>query len=259
MTPIFFSTAEIVRFAIVLTRISGIMIFAPFFNNQSLPVQLRIVFSLVTAFILAPSLPLSKLPVELGLSNIAALFLNEMLSGIILGLAALCVFAGLQFAGQIISFQMGFSLINLIDPQSNVESTVFSFLHNYVGLLFFLLINGHHWFLLAVNDSFSSLPVGGVQIHAQLVEHIVRLSADVLVIGLRIAGPVIAVTVIADVIIGVIGRTAPQINILIVGMPLKLLVGFGSMGFTFYFLPRYLEEVYSALYKTLFSLVHAMT
>jgi len=258
MTPLFFSTAEIIRFAIVLTRISGIMIFAPFFNNQSLPLQIRIAFSLVTAFVLAPSLPLTKLPVELGLANIATIFMNEVLVGIILGLAALCVFAGLQFAGQIISFQLGFSLINLIDPQSNVESTAFSFLYNYIGLLLFLLINGHHWFLLAVNESFGSLPVGGINIQAPLVEYIVRLTAQILVIGLRIAGPVIAITVITDIVIGVIGRTAPQINVLIVGMPLKLLVGFGCISFSFYFLPRYLGGVYSALFKTLSSLVHAM-
>ncbi len=258
MAPILLSTAEIIRFAIVLLRISGIMVFAPFFSNQSFPVQIRIAFSLVTAFVLAPSLPLKQLPVELGLSNITALFANEILLGLILGFAAMCVFAGLEFAGQIISFQLGFSLINVIDPQSNVEAPVFSFMQNYIGLLFFLLINGHHWFLLAVNESFSALPVGGIHLQAPLVEYIVRLSAEILVIGLRIAGPVIAVTIITDVIMGVIGRTAPQINIIIVGMPLKLLVGFGCLSFSFYFLPRYLEGIYSALFKGLFLLVRSM-
>jgi flagellar biosynthetic protein FliR len=258
MVPIHISIAEIIRFAIVLLRISGIMVLAPFFGGRSLPIPVRVVFSIAIAFVLAPSLPLKSLPAELGLGSITVLCVQEALVGIILGFAALCVFAGLQFAGQLISFQLGFSLANLIDPQSNVESPVFSFLHNYIGLLFFLLINGHHWLLLGVNDSFSFLPVGGIQIHAPLVEYVVRLSTHILVIGLRIAGPVIAVTVITDVMMGIIGRTAPQINILIVGMPLKLLVGFGCLSFSFYFLPRYLEEVYAALSKTLFSLVHAM-
>ncbi len=258
MAPIVFSTAEILRFVIVLLRISGIMLIAPFFSNQSLPVQVRIAFSLVAAFVLAPSLPLQKLPVELGLGNIAAIFVSEMLIGFVLGFAAICVFAGLQFAGQIISFQLGFSLINLIDPQSNVEAPVFSFLQNYIGLLFFLLINGHHWFLLAINESFNVLPVGGIQIQAPLVEYLVHLSANILVIGLRIAGPVIAVSVIADVIMGAIGRIAPQVHVIIVGMPLKSLVGFACLSFSFYFLPRYLEEIYSALFNTLFFLVHAM-
>jgi flagellar biosynthesis protein FliR len=256
MTPILFSTAEIVRFLIVLLRISGIMLLAPFFSSQTIPIHIRAAFALVTSFVLAPSLPLQAVPAELNLGNMVMLFPGELLYGVLLGFAAVCVFAGFQFAGQIISFQLGFSLINVIDPQTEVESSVFSFFQNYLGLLFFLLINGHHWFLLAINKSFAILPVGGAHIEASLAEYLIRLTAELLVIGLRIAGPVIAVSIITDVVMGVIGRAAPQINILIVGMPLKTLVGFGCLSFSFYFLPRYLGGVYSALYKTLFSLAH---
>lgn len=259
MEPFLISTPEIIRFVIALLRVSGIMLFAPFFSNQAVPVQIRAAFALVIAYVLAPSLPFSAIPNDLDLSSITGLVAGEILSGILLGFAASCVFAGLQFAGQIISFQLGFSLINQFDPQTNVEAPVFSFLHNYVGLLFFLLINGHHWFLLAISESFGPLPVGGFQIHGSVLAWILELSAQVLVIGLRIAGPVIAVTTIVDVVLGIIGRAAPQIQILIVGMPLKILVGFGSLSFSFYFLPRYLASIYSTLYKTLFSLVHAMS
>lgn len=258
MDPILFSTAEIVRFLIVLLRLSGIMIVAPFFSSQTIPVPVRIAFSLAVAFVLAPSMPLSAVPPEMNLGNVAAVFMSEMVFGALLGFAAACVFAGLQFAGQVISFQLGFSLINLIDPQTQVDSSVFSFIKNYIGILFFLLINGHHWFLLAVNESFGALPVGGFVLQAPMAEHLVRLSGELLVIGLRIAGPVVAVSVITDIVMGVLGRAAPQINIIIVGMPLKSLIGFGFLSISFYFLPRYLEGVFAALHKTLFSLVHAV-
>ena len=258
MTPILFSSAEIVRFLVVLLRVSGIMLMAPFFSSQSIPVYVRIAFSLVVSLALAPSMPLNMVPAELDLSSIAGLFLGEILFGVLLGFAAACVFGGFQLAGQVISFQLGFSLINIIDPQTEVESSVFSFLQNYIGLLFFLLINGHHWFLLAVNESFTLLPVGGAHLPAPLVQHLLRLSAELLVIGVRIAGPVIAVSVITDVVMGVLGRAAPQINIIIVGMPLKTLVGFGCLSFSFYFLPRYLEMLYSTLYRTLFSFVRVI-
>jgi|WetSurMetagenome_2_1015567.scaffolds.fasta_scaffold60969_2 flagellar biosynthesis protein FliR len=258
MAPILFSTAEILRFVIVLTRISGIMIAAPFFSNQLFPPHVRIAFTLMTAFVMAPSLPLNQIPAQLDLSGVAGLCIGEIAIGLVIGFVALCVFSGLQFAGQIVSFQLGFSLINLIDPQSNVESTVFSFFYNYIGLLLFLLINGHHWFLQAINESFSYIAVGGMQIHKPLVELIVQMSAHILVIGIRIAGPILAVTVISDMLIGIIGRTAPQINILVVGMPLKLLVGFGCLSFSLYFLPSYLGAEFSVLSKTLFSLVRAM-
>ena len=234
------------------------MILAPFFSHQLFPAQVKIAFALVAASVMAPSLPLNRVPADVGLGSVAMIVFGELCVGLVLGFAALCVFAGLQFAGQVISFQLGFSLINLIDPQTNVESTVFSFLYGSIGMLFFLLINGHHWFLQAINESFGLLGVGGIPIQKPLIEQIVQMSAQLFVIGIRIAGPILAVTVITDVLIGIVGRTAPQINILIVGMPLKLLVGFGCMSFSLYFLPPYLDDVFSTLSKTLFSLVHAI-
>jgi flagellar biosynthesis protein FliR len=258
MAPIVFSTAEIFRFVIVLLRLSGLMFFAPLFSSQTIPMMIRAAFVMMAALIMTPSLPLNAVPAELSLGIIAGLAASEILSGVLLGFAASCVFAGLQYAGQVISFQLGFALINQIDPQTNVESPVFSFIQNYVGLLFFMLLNGHHWFLQAINQSFTTLPVGGVHIQMPIIENLVTLSSQIFVIGLRIAGPVMAVTIITDIITGIIGRAAPQIHILVVSMPLKLLVGFGCLSFSFYFLPRYLESLFSMLYRALFSLMHSM-
>jgi flagellar biosynthetic protein FliR len=257
MAPILIPIPEIMRFIIVLLRISGIMLLAPFFSGQTMPMQVRAAFALVVAFVLAPSLPLSSIPAQFGLGDIAGIAVGEILAGLLLGFAASCVFAGLQFAGQMIAFQLGFSLINQIDPQTNVEAPVFSFLHNYIGLLLFLLVNGHHWFLMAANESFKTLPVGGIHIQPAIASQLLYLSSEILVIGLRIAGPIIAATVITDVVLGIIGRAAPQIHIIVVGMPLKVLIGFGCLSFSFYFLPRYLENVFLTLHKTLLALVNA--
>jgi flagellar biosynthetic protein FliR len=259
MAPFIISVPELIRFGIILMRVSGIMLFAPFFSNQSIPLQIRAAFALVVSFVLAPSLPLSMIPDSFSAGNIVSLIGGEILSGVLLGFAASCVFAGMQFAGKIVAFQLGFSLINQIDPQTNVEAPVFSFLYNYVGLLFFLLLNGHHWFLLAISDSFGPLPIGGSSIHGSMLVWILRLSAQIFVIGLRIAGPIIIITTIADIVLGIIGRAAPQIQIIIVGMPLKILVGLGCLSFSFYFLPRYLAILYSTLSRTLYSLVNAMS
>ncbi|MDR1727067.1 MAG: flagellar biosynthetic protein FliR [Acidobacteriota bacterium] len=249
-----FPIAEVVRFAIVLARLGGIMVSAPFFSGGSIPVTIRVAFSLLAAWVLAPSLPLGSLPAGLSLGSLTGTILMEVVFGLVLGFVANCVFAGLQFAGQIISFQMGFSVINLIDPQTEVDMPVFSFFANYVGILLFLLVNGHHWFLLAVHDSFGVLPVGGFVIGGALVEQFVGMTATIFAIGVKIAGPVIIVTTIVDIVIGIIGRTAPQINLLVVGMPLKLLAGFACLSFSFYFLPRQLEGVFLSLSRTLHAL-----
>ena len=250
--------AEVTRFAIVLFRVGGIMVFAPLFSARSIPMQVRAAMTLIATLALCPALPLSSVPANVDLGAILGLVTTEMLFGVVLGLATSFIFAAMQFAGQIISFQLGFSIANLIDPQSEVETTVFSFLQYYIGLLFFLLINGHHWFFTAVGESFQYLPVGGIRLGGPVVAELIRLSGQIIVFGIQMAGPVLTVTVITDVVLGVIGRAAPQVNILIVGMPFKVLAGFACMSISFYFLPRLMETWYTGFYRDLIALLHRM-
>lgn len=255
MDLVTFSQAEVIRFATVLTRVGGLMVFAPFFGSFAIPHPIRVAAALVITIVMLPCLPLAAMPPSFGLDQVVTSLAGEVLFGLVLGLTANFVFAGLQLAGQIISFQLGFSLINLIDPSSEVESSVFSFFQNILGVLFFLLLNGHHWFLTAVADSFSYLPPGGAHLTGTVVSEVVRLSSGVLKSGLQIAGPILAVTVLADVAMGIIGRAAPQLNVLVVGMPLKTLVGFGCLSVSFFYLPQYLGGAFSRLYHDLFGLL----
>jgi flagellar biosynthetic protein FliR len=258
MDPIVLPTAEVIRFGIVLCRTAGIMVFAPLFGSGAIPYQIRILFALVSTFVLAPSLPLRNLPADFGLPSLLGFVAGELLIGLVLGLASYFVFAGLQLAGQVMSFQLGFSIINVIDPQTQVETSVISFLENFIGVAFFLLINGHHWFFSAVTESFAYLPVTGLRLTGPVVQEFVRLAAGILVSGVQIAAPVIAVTVIADVVLGIIARVAPQIHIMIVAMPLKTLIGFTCMSLSFYFLPQVLGDRFMLLYKEMFALIHRL-
>ncbi len=258
MEPLIFTMKEVVRFAVVLMRVAGIMAFAPLFNSRSIPMQMKVILALVSAMALVPSVPLAEIPDDLGLITILTCALSQIVFGMTLGLVASFVFAGLQLAGQLISFQLGFAIINLIDPQSEVEMPVFSFLQDYLGLIFFMLVGGHHWFFIAVSSSFSYLPVLGITLKGSVAQEVIRLSAQVLISGVQIAGPIIAVTVVTDVVLGIIGRAAPQINILIVGMPVKTLVGFMCLSFSFYFLPHLLGKSFMQLYRDLFALMHGM-
>ena len=258
MSSISISSVQVMSFAVVLFRVAGIMVFSPFYSSGAFPPQIKVILPLIVALTLAPMVPPSQLPAGFGLAQVVTSAFGEVLIGMVLGLTASFIFGGLQLAGQIIGFQLGFSIINVIDPQSAVESSVISILHNFIGLALFLLLNGHHWFFLAVSESLSYLPVGGVRLQGPLVEEVLRLSAQMFVSGLRIAGPVIAVTTIADVVLGMIGRAAPQINILIVGMPVKTLVGLASLSIALYFLPAFLGQSFLELSRDLMGLVRGM-
>jgi len=250
-----FPIAEVMRFVIVLTRLSGIMLTAPFYTGGYMPLHIRVVFTLFATLALTPSLPLGNIPAEIGLGSVVVILMFEILFGLVIGFTALCIFAGLQLGGQIIAFNIGFAMINLIDPQTQVNMPIFSFILNYVGLLLFLLINGHHFFLLAVYESFTTLPVGGFVLDGPLVNQIIGFTASVFSIGIKIAGPIIVVIIVVDVIVGLIGRTAPQIHVLVVGMPLKIVVGFAVLSVSLYFMPRYLESLFLSLSRT----IHALT
>lgn len=258
MLSLAFSQADIVRFGVVLFRVAGIMTFAPFFSSRAVSYQVRIALTLAATVAMAPSVNMGPLPVDLNLGTLTGLVMGEVAFGMMLGLVTSFIFAGLQFAGQVVAFQLGFSIVNLIDPQSEVETSVVSFLYYYLGILFFLLINGHHWFFLAVGDSFNYLPVQGIVLHAPVIHDLIRLSSQMFVSGLQIAAPVLAMTVITDIVLGILGRAAPQIHILVVGLPLKSLVGIAAMSISFYFLPQLLGKYYLQLHNDLFALLHRM-
>lgn len=252
------SVGEVLRFGIVLSRVAGLMVFAPFFSSHSMPAMVRAIAALVFSIALLPALPLSLVPPHFGTAQFLGAIVGEAAYGMILGLIATFVFSALQLAGQIISFQLGFSLINLIDPQSEVETSVLAFLQNILAVMFFLLVNGHHWFLTAIADSFTYLPVEGVHLNGPVVAEIVRLSGRMIAAGVQMAGPVLAVTIIADVALGIISRSAPQINILIVGMPLKTLIGFSFLGLSFFYMPQWLEASFAYLHRSLFAILRQL-
>jgi flagellar biosynthetic protein FliR len=258
MLSLIFSQDDIVRFGVVLFRVAGIMTFAPFFSSRAVSYQVRVALTLAATLAMAPSVFPGPLPPDLSLGTLLGLVAGEVAFGMMMGLVASFIFAGLQFAGQVVAFQLGFSIVNLIDPQSEVETSVVSFLYYYLGILLFLLINGHHWFFLAVGDSFNYLPVQGVTLHAPVIHDLIRLSSQMFVSGLQIAAPVLAMTVITDIVLGILGRAAPQIHILMVGLPLKSLVGFAAMSISFYFLPQLLGKYYLQLHHDLFALLHRM-
>jgi len=258
MISLSFSMAQIMSFAVVLFRVAGIMVFAPFYSSGVFPAQIKVIIPLVVALTLAPMVPQAQVGGDFGLAQLVGAMFGEALIGMVLGLTASFIFGGLQLAGQIIGFQLGFSIVNVIDPQSAVESSVISILNNFIGLTLFLLMNGHHWFFSAVSESFTYLPVGGVHLSGALTDEILRLSGQVFVSGLRIAAPVVAVTIIADVVLGIIGRAAPQINILIVGMPVKTLVGLATLSVALYFLPTFLGASFLQMSHDLLRIVRAM-
>ncbi|MCA9734909.1 MAG: flagellar type III secretion system protein FliR [Deferribacteres bacterium] len=244
-------------FFLVFVRIFTLFVLIPVFNHRAIPMTVRIALSLVFTVLLVHRVE----PVQIDISNAAGYFFlvgKEVLTGIILGFATEFIFHAVRFAGQIISFLMGFSMVVTFDPEMSQEISIISRLKAITAITLFLIIDGHFLLLEALAHSFSVIPLIGMHISGDLLPYIVRLSADVFVIALQISGPILVMLLLTNVGLGILARTVPQMNVFIVGFPLTISVGFFALVFTYPTFSNYFRGLVMSLQTTLGTLLHAL-
>ncbi|MFQ5738029.1 MAG: flagellar biosynthetic protein FliR [Acidobacteriota bacterium] len=244
-----------VGFLLVLARVGGLMFSTPFLGSAAIPRMTRVALSLSFALVVFP-LVQHRVPTAQGdFFSLLLVLAGELVIGLLLGLVGQLFMGTLQMAGQMMGFQVGFGVINLIDPQTQVETSVLSTFQSLLGIMVFLLINAHHWFIRAVLESYDLLTPRGLTISGDLITQLIRLSSGIFKMGFQLAAPVIVVLAIVDILLGVLGRAAPQIHILIVGMPVKVMVGLFFLSASFSILipaiARYLGHFHAEIYRLL--------
>jgi flagellar biosynthetic protein FliR len=219
------SLSYLAVFGLTLARVGGLVTFAPFFGSGAVPLMLRTFLSLIIAWVLGPVAESSYGTVPTDPISYTLLLGSELLVGFLIGFVAKIVFAVLEVAGQLMGFQIGFGFIQVVDPQTQVETPFLATFLNLIGIVVFLVMNGHHWLLQAAAESYR---VGGrgLVVSGSLIQELLRSTADMFVIGLKLAAPFMVTLFIIDVLFSILGKTAPQIHILIIGLSAKALVGF---------------------------------
>ena len=212
-------------FILVFIRLTGLFIMTPIFGRRNMPVYFKIGFSFLLALILINTIPMPKLDYYDSIYGYGFLAVKEFLVGITIGYVSYLIFSAIYVAGQIIDMQVGFGLVNVLDPISNIQAPITSNFYFIISMLVFLTIDGHHMIIRALFDSYRYIPIGGAVFNGNLMDNIIRLFSDTFVIAFKISAPVVAAILITDVAQGVITRTIPQINVFIVGMPLKIALG----------------------------------
>jgi flagellar biosynthetic protein FliR len=170
-------------------------------------------------------LPLVAVPEINGSVMIAGIVLREMAIGLALALAVQMLLAGAELAGQLSGYQIGLSYGSMVDPQSGVRSNLLAALYGNLALLTFFLTNGHHALIRALAASYAMLPIGGGRVDASIVGAVIDMLAMVFVLGVRLAMPLIVVLLLLELTMGFISRAAPAINLMAVGMPLRVIIG----------------------------------
>jgi flagellar biosynthetic protein FliR len=216
---------QIMLFFMVLMRVAAIFAALPVFSSRSLPIMIKAGLSLAVALAIFPVLDLEGIA---GLGHWGLLtigVIGEVLLGVCIGLLVRLLFAGIQMAGQIAGYQMGLAIANIMDPATSMQIPILAQAYNLMAMLIFLAINAHHWFFRSLVDSFDRLPLFQFHLSASMINHLINTAGAMFVIAVKIGAPVIVVLILTSVAFGLLARTVPQMNIFIVAMPLKIVVG----------------------------------
>jgi flagellar biosynthesis protein FliR len=200
-------------------RVSALLLFAPFPGGAAVPLSIKSGLAMVLTLLLYPVYGIGIATPTLG--NVAVVAMNEMVIGALLGLSLSFVFDAAQMAGQSMGLQVGFSLVNVIDPQTQVETPVLATLHQLVVLLIFLQLNVHHWLLRGLARSFEYLPSAGFHLSGMVVERLLHAAGGILLAGVQIAAPVLVATMTADITLGFLAKASQQLQVLFVGLSVK--------------------------------------
>jgi flagellar biosynthetic protein FliR len=210
-------------FVLVFFRLAGMMLFAPLFGSARLPRRVRAMLVLVLALGVTPGVPHVDLPGSTW--QLAAAIGGEMAFGLAMGMALSLVFVAAQWAGELIGQQMGINLGGVFDPQFGGSGSVLGELYFMLTLVVFLTIDGHHAMLQGVRDSFDALPLLTVGIDRGLFDTIAGLLSGATVLAIRLAAPMLVTMLIVDLVLGLIGKTMPQMNVMSAGLTLRSVVG----------------------------------
>ena len=214
-------------FLLLFTRISGITAFFPFFSYGSIPISIKALFAFFITIFLFPNATLDIQNFDIITLSLA--FVSELFLGVVAGMILQIIFGALGLAGEQISFVMGFSLASSIDPMTGVNSPVIGRFITLLALLVLLAFNGHHLILIFLSKSIGYLSLGGFYPHISVWNYISKAVANMFILGFVISFPIIALSLLSDVIFGMLMKTMPQFNLLVVGFPIKITISFAVL------------------------------
>jgi len=248
----------VIAFLLVMFRISGMMVSAPMFNMRNIPVQAKIGLSFTFAMILFP-LHAANLVVPKDLIQFSLLAIQETVISILLGFTANLVFIALQMAGEYVSTQMGLSVANMLDPVTQTQSPIVGQFFFYFAALVFLSLNIHHGLIVGIDRSFNWIPLGhfigeGHLTGGLMAERFIKLTSDMFVMALVLGVPLMGILMATEIALSFVAKVMPQMNIFMVGMPLKVGLGLLAIVWCMPYMVGMLGDQYSHLVKVLLGL-----
>ena len=242
-------------FALILTRISGLVVTAPIFGDRAVPPRVRVLLAMGLAFLITPTQLDTAIPEPANLLALAMLAGGELLIGLTLGLGVMLLFSGAQLAGQIISHLSGMALADVFQPGLDLSIPVFSQLLYLISLTIFVLIDGHRMVMAGLMSAFTEIPPGSAGMPVSAAEAFAELITQSFVVGIRTAAPITVAQLLGTLVLGLISRTLPQLNVLVLGFGINALVTLSLVMFTLGGMVWVFESQMESLLEIAFSAV----
>ena len=219
-----FSDTYIVGFILLFFRFGALFRAVPIFSHNSIPMEIKAAMAFFFTIVFYSSMPPLSIPITA--PSIVIAILSEMLFGLAIGTILQLAFNVITFAGGQISFMMGFSMASAIDPQSGISMPIISQFLSLIALMILFAIDMHHWLLLFIDESLKHIPLGGFLMNKDFFNYLIKATSNMFLVGFMIAFPITALSWLADVIFGMLMKTMPQFNLLVIGFPIKIMVSF---------------------------------
>ena len=216
---------DVARYLAILLRLSLVIFLIPPFNNARFPPSAKALFVMVLTTMLFPLLRDNVLPLSFQPAALICMVASEILLALLMSLSFLIIMGAFEFAGELISYQAGISMAQVVDPQGGFQISVVSNLIELIALLLFFSLNAHHVLLKIIVESFRILPVGQFIPNAATIDRFVLASGELFVIAIKLAAPVLIVLFLIQVGLGVISKFVPNINILVTSFPITIIFG----------------------------------
>jgi flagellar biosynthetic protein FliR len=221
------------------SRVTGVLISAPFLGSLSVPVRIKIGMAFVFTLLLVPLVP----PTAAGMppSALLSIIAGEVLIGFLLGFTLQLLFDSALIAGNVLGIQMGYSLASIINPQSQADSPVLATFHELIVLVLFIQLRVPHWLLRGLGRSFAYVPPGHFSLSETAMRTFWEFTSGMWIAAVQIAAPVLVATIFADVALGLLGKASPHLPVLFVGLSLKSIVGLALLCGTVALWPRFFD------------------
>ena len=234
--------AEFERFLFVFFRVGALILFVPVLGSRQIPSSMKIGFILFLSIVIFPLVQDRSVPEPQGTFELSIFLISDVTIGLGIAFIARLIFTAVQIAGTVVDFQMGFGVVNVIDPQTDTQVSVTAQFHNIIAVLIFLVIDAHHFIIQAIVESFFIINPAEINFASITPEYMLYLFSATFTTAVKIAAPIMAILFFLSVGLGLVARTVPQMNVFIVGFPLQIGVGLLMVGLSISFFNMLVQQ-----------------